>query len=563
MMKDSFLFLLLMVGVSLGYAQPAFDQRPLEEALNPDGTLKPDVQGSFKVQGYEMRTGKHGEPIFLPKMQNPTTGTWSALGSGSGNGVNNYVYAIAVSDSEVYVGGLFSLANVGGTTVSVNNIARFNLNTNTWSALSSGSGNGVNNYVFAIALSGSDVYVGGLFTAANVGGTTVSANRIARFNTTTNTWSTLSSGSGNGVNAQVFALAVSGSDVYVGGGFTQANVGGTTVPANYIVRFNTTTNTWSALGSGSGNGVNNTVSAIAVSDSEVYVGGAFIQANVGGTTVSVNNIARFNTTTNTWSALGSGSGSGVNINVNALAVSGSDVYVGGYFTQANVGGTTVSANRIARFNLNTNTWSALGSGSGNGVSGPVFALAVSGSDVYVGGLFSQANVGGTTVSVNNIARFNTTTNTWSALGSGSGNGVDGQVLALAVSGSDVYVGGGFTQANVRSTIVPANHVARWNSGATSVERIGDDIPTTYLLSQNYPNPFNPSTTISFSIPTSEFVTLKVYDVLGREVATLVNEQLRAGSYSYNFTASNLTSGVYLYKLQAGKYSETKKMVLTK
>jgi hypothetical protein len=89
------------------------------------------------------------------------------------------------------------------------------------------------------------------------------------------------------------------------------------------------------------------------------------------------------------------------------------------------------------------------------------------------------------------------------------------------------------------------------------------MPSTYLLQQNYPNPFNPNTTISFSIPTSEFVTLKVYDVLGREIATLVNENLSAGSYSYNFDAKNLTSGVYLYKLQAGKYSETKKMILTK
>ena len=96
---------------------------------------------------------------------------------------------------------------------------------------------------------------------------------------------------------------------------------------------------------------------------------------------------------------------------------------------------------------------------------------------------------------------------------------------------------------------------------TSVEEPA--APISYKLNQNYPNPFNSSTTISFSIPTYEFVTLKVYDVLGREVATLVNENLSAGSYSYNFDASNLTSGVYLYKLQAGKHSETKKMMLMK
>jgi len=564
-MKNFILFMLslLMMSTSLGYAQPSFEKHALKEVLNADGTLKGGVQGSFKVEGYEMSTGKNGEPIFLPKTQNTTTGTWSALGSGSGNGVSAQVEAIAVLGSDVYVGGLFADANVGGIPVLVSGIARFNLNTNTWSTLGSGSGKGVDGHVYAIAVLGSDVYVGGSFTRANYGGTTVTANYIARYNTITNTWSALGSDSGNGVNGYVTEIAVLGSDVYVGGEFTQANVGGTTVPVNYIARFNTSTNTWSALGSGSGNGVNNYVHAIAVLGGDVYVGGSFTQANVGGATVPVNYIARFNTSTNTWSAVGSGSGNGVNSVVIALAVSDSDVYAGGQFIHSNVGGTMVLANRIARFNTSTNTWSALGSGSGSGVNARVTAIAVLDSDVYVGGSFTQANLGGTSVSANRIARFNLNTNTWNALGSNNGNGVNNNVYAIAASGTDVYIGGIFTQANAGGTIVPVNNVARWNSGATSVEQIGDDIPTTYLLSQNYPNPFNPSTTISFSIPTSEFVTLKVYDVLGREVATLVNENLNAGSYSYNFDASNLTSGVYFYKLQAGKYSETKKMILSK
>ncbi len=86
---------------------------------------------------------------------------------------------------------------------------------------------------------------------------------------------------------------------------------------------------------------------------------------------------------------------------------------------------------------------------------------------------------------------------------------------------------------------------------------------TFTLSQNYPNPFNPSTTISFDLPNSEFVTLKVYDVLGREITTLVNEELYAGQHTKVFNAENLSSGVYFYKLQAGNFSETRKMILTK
>ncbi len=202
------------------------------------------------------------------------------------------------------------------------------------------------------------------------------------------------------------------------------------------------------------------------------------------------------------------------------------------------------------------TWSSLG--SGNGVNGFVRALAVVGNEVYVGGYFTSA--GG--VSANRVARFNTQTNTWSSLGTGSSNGVNsgydyGAVRALAVVGDEVFVGGEFTLAGG----IASTFIARWIGGATNVEPISIDMPSNYLLQQNYPNPFNPSTTISFSIPTSEFVTLKVYDLLGREIATLVNENLSAGSYSYNFDAKNLTSGVYLYKLQAGKYSEIKKMML--
>jgi hypothetical protein len=86
----------------------------------------------------------------------------------------------------------------------------------------------------------------------------------------------------------------------------------------------------------------------------------------------------------------------------------------------------------------------------------------------------------------------------------------------------------------------------------------------FELEQNYPNPFNPSTTIRFSLPTSQVVTLKVYDMLGREVATLVNgERLGAGNYAYQFMANGLASGTYIYRLQAGNFVEAKKMTLVK
>jgi photosystem II stability/assembly factor-like uncharacterized protein len=85
----------------------------------------------------------------------------------------------------------------------------------------------------------------------------------------------------------------------------------------------------------------------------------------------------------------------------------------------------------------------------------------------------------------------------------------------------------------------------------------------YSLSQNYPNPFNPSTIINYQIPKAGFVTLKVYDILGREVAELVNKEKVAGSYKVNFNAENLSSGIYFYQLKTKEFSETKKMMLIK
>jgi len=85
----------------------------------------------------------------------------------------------------------------------------------------------------------------------------------------------------------------------------------------------------------------------------------------------------------------------------------------------------------------------------------------------------------------------------------------------------------------------------------------------YTLSQNYPNPFNPTTTIKYQIPELSFVTLKVYDVLGNEVASLIKEEKPAGSYEVEFNGSDLTSGIYFYTLIAGNYSNTKKLVILK
>lgn len=99
---------------------------------------------------------------------------------------------------------------------------------------------------------------------------------------------------------------------------------------------------------------------------------------------------------------------------------------------------------------------------------------------------------------------------------------------------------------------------------TGIQNTNNEVPQVYSLQQNYPNPFNPTTNINFGLPKGSLVTLKIFDILGQEVATLVNNSnLAAGNYTYDFNASNIPSGIYFYRISAGEFSDVKKMMLIK
>lgn len=116
-----------------------------------------------------------------------------------------------------------------------------------------------------------------------------------------------------------------------------------------------------------------------------------------------------------------------------------------------------------------------------------------------------------------------------------------------------YVFAGSTDGIYRKTI----------ASFTGITQTSNNIPDKFSLSQNYPNPFNPETNIKFGLPKQSHVSLIVYNQLGQSVAELVNSELAAGEYQYNFDAARLPSGIYYYKLQSGDFSETKKMILVK
>jgi hypothetical protein len=196
---------------------------------------------------------------------------------------------------------------------------------------------------------GSNVFFGGSFTSANVGGGVIRVNRLAKYDTTTRRWNTVGSGAGNGVNEFIFTLASLGTDLYVGGIFSFVNEGGSGIAANSIARFNTVTNTWSTLGSGGGNGVDEVVSSIEVIGTDLYVGGIFRMPMSGNEGSGKEYRAIRDAGSDLVSAWFSGGNGVEDDGVSSMTVLGSDLYVGGYFTSVNTSGPAVAANRVAKY----------------------------------------------------------------------------------------------------------------------------------------------------------------------------------------------------------------------
>ncbi len=295
-------------------------------------------------------------------------------------------------------------------TEAVSNIAKWN--GSAWSALEGG----VNDEVNALAVSGTNIYAGGAFTTA--GG--AAAGHVARWNGSA--WSAV----GSGFNGDVLALLVSGSNIYAGGDFFRA--GETAV--NYIARWNGTA--WRPLGIG----MTGTVRALAITGSTLYAGGVFSEA--GGTLV--NCLAKWDGSA--WEGITPTTGeaiTGTNSAVNSLVVAGPLLYIGGDFSQA--GGVVVNYLAVwdgARFYP-----------LGEGVNNNIRSVVVSGVNVYVGGQFTEVSG----AQMYGIAKWNGTS--WNALGEGVETG---RVDAMAMAGTDLFVSGSFPTVDG----LTANNVARWN-----------------------------------------------------------------------------------------------------
>jgi hypothetical protein len=245
-----------------------------------------------------------------------------------------------------------------------------------------------------------------------------------------------------------------------------------------------------------------------------------------------------------------------------IAISGTNIFAGTWG-----GGIFKSTN-------NGTSWNGVNTGISNL---NIYTIVVMGTNVFAG------------TAITGVIKTTNNGTSWTSSGL-----TNHDVKALHVSGTNIFAGPdyggiylstnygvtwleknqGFTTLPTVSALSSTNDYIfactegqlLWRRSHTEiieVKNISIEIPSCYKLSQNYPNPFNPATNIRYQITNKSFVMLKIFDIMGREVETLVNKKQNAGTYEATWDASNYPSGLYFYKLEAGDFSQVKKMILLK
>lgn len=487
-------------------------------------------------------------------------------------GVDRDVYAFAVQGSNVYAAGRFD--NASG--IPASKIAKWD--GASWSAVSSAT---FNERIFSLAIYNNQLYAGGRFT--NGGG--VNADYLAKFDGAN--WVNV----GGGVEDRIYAIDTLKGQLVVGGQHKFAG-SGNSLYCNRISRWNGSV--WSTFSTGMSDKVN----SFLVVDSTLYAGGEFAYA--GGRPAK--GIAKWETL-NTYSISGTVrySGSGLPVTGGKIKAIRLDLYTREVLSiDSTIIQTNGTFNLVRTRNDTVDVIAFPNDIIENDFVPTYFPSTVSWQNsqrVYVGGNVSNINIDvipATPVMSTGLISGSAILNYLPA-GLLNGNGLPFKsktiiyakqgtlyrsfsvsdnneaygMAALPPGNYDIIVNRvGYTSASANVTLSSGNNFTINNLVFTlnpldrvGIQNIGTSVSKDFVLHQNYPNPFNPETKIRFEVVSAKNINITVFDVLGKEVATLVNNKFTPGTYEVSFDASKLSSGIYFYKLITDDFVDTKKMML--
>lgn len=501
-----------------------------------------DASGNIYVTGFCVVSGA-GEDYVTIKYNSSGDTLWVRRYNGPGNSTDRGLSVTVDASGNVYVTG-YSAGSASGwdyATIKYNSSG-----VQQWVARYNGPGNSDDEALaVTVDLSG-NVYV----TGRSLGSGTGTDIATVKYNSSgVQQWAARYDGPASSFD-NGFSLAVDNSgNVYVTGFSIQTLTNGYDV---ITIKYNSSgVQQWASTYNGSASGSNDEGRKLTIDGSgNVYVTGWIVGSSTARDVV----VIKYNSSGDTsWVRTYNGTANGNDEGRDIFVDGSGNVYITGF-----VNATGASNNYITiKYNPSgVQQWATSYNGPGNGDDNAHALFVDNSGNVYVTG----TSVGSSTSYDYATLKYNSSgSQVWLARYSGTTGINEDRAFSIALnSAGDIYITGRSFGSGTNLDVTTIKY-----SQSVGLTKITDLIPGDFNLNQNYPNPFNPITKISFDIPEATVVKVVIYDVSGREISVPVNQLLKAGSYEFTFDGADLSSGIYFYKLIAGEYIKTRKMVLMK